>query len=1067
MVAAACVSLFLLALVWVFKGAIAAGMLSQYCASRDLSCSAKLSRLTLSRVEAQSAEIGLNGQAPSIVAGTITANLTWRGFQPSVSDVDVDAIDILIGFDGSEFDLRGLDRLGGGGGGPAPRLDISNGNLTVDTPAGPIEGAFSASGKLQDEFVAQLSLVPTQLSTAAGELDLRTGRANLTSTAGSIAGDLVLDISRFEVAEMQLEDLRFRVGRAEQTEIIDWSLSARRVARQTRNLEDVDMSGVIALTQNSGNALFDRVDRIEGAGISGRLESNDHIATETAFTFSALKSSADDPSLTVEVALLDLEGSTIGADDATLIYSGEIDVRRQRLSGGGELIVNGAALGDQLSHRLFAHSAQAGPFSGHLAQMNRALAEAGSGFATRIPFEADADLSGQWQILITSRLGVVSDTGFIASLSPGLAGPVMSANPNDITFGGLAALSGGGVPSLTADIQQIRISDSGSLLTVGGLQLDPWTVNRTTISSQLNRSTFAWGDEGLSMRMIGQVDLAGDLFGWQVKNGRLFGSLEARSDTQGMRVQMLDSDCLGVAFDAAIGADTLTVGPVSTAICPEDGRLLETSPGSSQGRLQMGAIELPLSGANLAGHARLARTDLKWRAGDTLFMTLEAPSAKLDLEIAGRSFTMEAAQPSTEITLAQTTRINASLGEAVLSGDLVPASVSIPSVSFQGALLDGRFEGNASASQAIIADVRQDPLFQPIRADITAQFVNSDMTGSADLYLAEGGFPAGEANIELNVVSLNGGAQVRSNELVFAPDGLQPTELSERVRGLLTNASGGLSARADFTLAGGALSGTGNVRFSDLGFDTLRLGRVSGVDGDIAIGNLLRLTTPPLQTITIGRIEPGIALENGQIQFQLKENGEARLETATWPFAGGSLVVQPVSWTIAGQRDTIQVSAEEIELAGLIEEFQLPDLEADGTVSGLVPISFESGNVLIENALLKADERGGFIRYSGRSVSAVETQDVRVDSAFQALRDFRFSVLELGIDGNLIGDLMLRLKLLGYNPEVLGGAEFSFNISIDSRFIDLIQSGRRALGTEWLADATLGAIDPDAKDPEE
>ena len=639
--------LFLLLIAYLFKGAIANSFLSQYCASRDLSCSAKLSSLTLSRVEAHSVEIGLDGQAPSVVADAISADLTWRGFQPSVSDVGIDAIDIFIGFDGSEFDLRGLDRLGGGGGGTAPTLDISNGSLTVATPAGPIEGTFSASGELQDEFVAQLSLVPARLSTAAGELDLRRGRANLTSTAGSIAGDLELDISRFEVAETQLDDLRFRIDRAEQTEIIDWSLSARRMARQARSLEDIDMSGVIALTQTSGNALFDRVDRIEGAGISGQLESNDHIAAETAFTFSALKSAADDPALTVEVALLDLEGPTASADDATIIYSGEIDVRRQRLSGGGELIANGAGLGDQLSHRLFSRSVQAGPFSAHLAQMNRALAEAGSGFATRIPFEADADLSGQWQILITSRLGLVSDTGFVASLSPGLAGPVLSANSNDITFSGLAALSGGGAPSLTADIQQIRISDAGSLLNVGGLQLDPWTVNRTTISSQLNRSTFAWGDEGLSMRLIGQVALAGDVFGWQIRNGRLFGSLDARSDTQGLRVQMLDSDCLGIAFDTATGADTLTVGPVSTAICPEDGRLLETSPGSSQGRLKMGAIEVPLSGANLTGHARLARTDLNWRAGDTLFMKLDAPSAELELEIAGRSFNMEAAEPST------------------------------------------------------------------------------------------------------------------------------------------------------------------------------------------------------------------------------------------------------------------------------------------------------------------------------------------------------------------------------------------------------------------------------------
>lgn len=1064
--AAACLSLFLLVFVWLFKGAIAAGLLSQYCASRDLSCTTKLSTLTLGQIEARSIEIGPRGQAPSLVADRVEADLVWRGFQPSVSKVTINAIDLSIGFDGSELDLRGLDRFTGGGGGPAPELKIEGGKLSIETPAGRIDGTFAANGRLPDEFAAQLDLVPTQLSTADGALDLRTGRANLANNMGSISGDLALDVRRFEIAGTELEDLQIQIDRGQQAEIIAWSLSASRVKRQARTVEDIDSSGVISFEPNADHTLFDRVDRIEGAGTTGWLASNEHAAAESAFIFSLKATRNADADLTAELALLDLTGNAIAADDATLIYNGEIDVRRQSLSGGGELIINGGALADQLSQRLFTGSTHAGPFSAHLAHLKRALVAAGSSFDTRIRFDADADLSGQWQVLVRSTLGLVSETGLVASLSPGLAGPVLSATPGDITLSGVAAISGGSMPDLDADIRQFRVSNRGSFLTVGGLQLDPWKVDGTTTSAKLNRSTFQWTDKGLSTGLIGQVDLAGDVFGWHVRNGRLFGSLDARSDAKGLRVQMLDSDCLGIAFDAATGANALTVGPVSTAICPEDRRLLEQAPGGSEGQLSLGETVLPLSGANLTGHARLARTDLYWRADDALFMKLDTPSIDLDLEIAGRSFQMAGSTPSMEIDLGRATRIDASLGETALSGDLVPASVAIPAVSFQGALLDGRFEGNATAPQTLISDRREDPLFEPILADIAVQFFNSDLTGGADLFLAEDSFQIGEAGLELNLVTLDGMAQVRSNDLVFAPDGLQPTELSERVRGLLTNARGGLFASADLNLDSGALSGTGRVAISDLGFDTLRLGRVSDVDGEIVFDDLLALTTPPAQTIKVGSVEPGIALENGTIQFQLLGNGDARLETATWPFAGGNLIVQPVRWTIAGQRDTIQVSTEEIELAGLIEEFQLPDLEADGTVSGLVPISFESGNVLIEDALLVADERGGYLKYTGQSVSAVETQDVRVNSAFQALRDFRFSVLELGIDGNLIGELALRLKLLGYNPDVLGGAEFSFNISIDSRFIDLIQSGRRALGTEWLAEATLGAAAEDSQDPD-
>lgn len=1065
--AAAMFLLVLFALAWVFRSTIASGILSQYCASRDLSCRADVSKLTFGRVEARSVEIGPARQAPSLVAGKINANLVWSGLNPAASEVVIDSIDVTLGFDGSELDLRGLDRLGGGGGGPAPVLSIVNGDLTIETPAGQIQGRFSGGGRLPDQFEAQLDLVPAQLSTSEGRVELESGRAILTNDAGSLSGEVELNLSRFETADTELENVLVRINRGDQDDLIAWLITAQRLDWQTRRIETLDASGFVSLASGGDNGLFGRVDRIEGAGTSGAVQSNAHLAKESAFIFSVASGNDAGANLTAEVALLGLDGEIIGAEDATLIYTGEINAVRRRVFGRGELIANGAALADRYAQDLFSGAADAGPLSAHLRQFERAYVGAASNFDTRLRFDADIDLDGQWQILIPSTVGLVSETGLIASLSPGLAGPVLSATSDGVTLSGVAAVSGGGLPALNADIRELSISDQGNSLRVGGLQLEPWRVSGTSVSARLNRAYLDWDMGEMSTSLIGELGLDGDVFGWRVANGRLFGSIDARTDAKGLRVQTLESDCLGLAFDAATGANTLTVGPLSTAICPQDGRLLEQTIGDSQGRLQMADIELPLSGANLTGTARMARTNLNWRAGDALILNLETPRAELDLKIAGRSLLVEANAPRLEVDLGRRTEIGALLGETVVTGDLIPASVKIPAVTFQGALLNGRFEADASAARTIIEDPRTDPLFQPILADVSAQFTNSDLIGTADLFSAANEFPIGEGDLELNLVSLDGVAQVRTGDLVFVPGGLQPTDLSERVRGLLTTASGGLTASADLNLNKGSLSGTGRVAVSELGFDTLRLGRVSDVDGSIVFNDLLGLTTPPAQTIKIGRIEPGIALENGEIQFQLRGNGEARLEAAIWPFAGGELVVQPVDWTIAGQRDQIMVSAEEIELAGLVEEFQLPDLEADGTVSGLLPISFESGNVLIEDALLTANERGGFLKYTGQSVSAVETQDVRVDSAFQALRDFRFSVLELGIDGNLIGDLLLRLKLLGYNPEVLGGAEFSFNISIDSRFIDLIQSGRRALGTEWLARATLGAAELDTTEPVE
>jgi len=61
--------------------------------------------------------------------------------------------------------------------------------------------------------------------------------------------------------------------------------------------------------------------------------------------------------------------------------------------------------------------------------------------------------------------------------------------------------------------------------------------------------------------------------------------------------------------------------------------------------------------------------------------------------------------------------------------------------------------------------------------------------------------------------------------------------------------------------------------------------------------------------------------------------------------------------------------------------------------------------------------------------------------------------LRVGADGNLIGDLLLTVELLGSSEDVLDGAEFAFDISIDSKLSQLIRSFSSAVGETYLGDA--------------
>ena len=82
----------------------------------------------------------------------------------------------------------------------------------------------------------------------------------------------------------------------------------------------------------------------------------------------------------------------------------------------------------------------------------------------------------------------------------------------------------------------------------------------------------------------------------------------------------------------------------------------------------------------------------------------------------------------------------------------------------------------------------------------------------------------------------------------------------------------------------------------------------------------------------------------------------------------------------------------------------------------------------------------GVIQYTGSTGDAAAQADANSKMLFDALKDFRYEVLKVGVNGNLTGRLMLTLGVLGRNPDVLSGQPFQLNIGIDSALVPLITS---------------------------
>jgi hypothetical protein len=69
---------------------------------------------------------------------------------------------------------------------------------------------------------------------------------------------------------------------------------------------------------------------------------------------------------------------------------------------------------------------------------------------------------------------------------------------------------------------------------------------------------------------------------------------------------------------------------------------------------------------------------------------------------------------------------------------------------------------------------------------------------------------------------------------------------------------------------------------------------------------------------------------------------------------------------------------------------------------------------------------------------AAAQADPNAKMLFDALKDFRYKVMKVGLDGDIAGNLTLTMNLLGNNPTVLDGKMFELNISVESPLMNLL-----------------------------
>jgi hypothetical protein len=285
-----------------------------------------------------------------------------------------------------------------------------------------------------------------------------------------------------------------------------------------------------------------------------------------------------------------------------------------------------------------------------------------------------------------------------------------------------------------------------------------------------------------------------------------------------------------------------------------------------------------------------------------------------------------------------------------------------------------------------------------------------------------------------------GRARLHVHAIEFNPGQLQPSTLFPILSDLLTEVSGSIEVKGSVEWSADGMRGTAEITLTDVGA-TSESAAIEHLNATVELNETG--ATSPNQTISVGRLDVGLELTEGLIHYQVKPGWNVEVESTSWKFAGGEITTVGKIDPRAENRES-SIHVENADLAEFIELVNLEGLSGSGKIEGEIPIVLAGGDIEIRNAVLHSDGETGVIRYRPDPGTAnIAAADDQFATTLKVLENFHYERLEIEINGPALGEVAIQIHLAGANPDYRDGHPIDFNLSVDSRLSDLLQTGIR------------------------
>jgi hypothetical protein len=295
-----------------------------------------------------------------------------------------------------------------------------------------------------------------------------------------------------------------------------------------------------------------------------------------------------------------------------------------------------------------------------------------------------------------------------------------------------------------------------------------------------------------------------------------------------------------------------------------------------------------------------------------------------------------------------------------------------------------------------------------------------------------------EASGEHDLAQSSGQAEIYLQPIEFGLGSLQPVDLAPSLADALSDVSGTVWGNATTEWGSGQI----HSRFEFFASDLNAASDLASIERLNAAITFREGGTPEGQLISMARINFGLELTDGLIQYQIHPDGIIEIESASWKFAGGELrTMGRIDPGSSDQEISLQVKGTEVaELIGLID---LKGLSGSGTLDGELPLFLSGGDVEIRNAVLRSRD-GGIIRYQpDGAVTNLGAVNQQFSQTLKILENLHYDELEFKINGIASGAVLIEVHLKGVNPDYMDGQAVVFNLSLDEQQLPaLLQASR-------------------------